>query len=314
MKRIFIFIFPVLSFLIGSCNKEKDRVISSPSAFFAKNMEDAKQVFTIDPTIYNSLQGVHGTLVQISPNSFVDGQGELVVGDVRICLIEIYDKATLFMLNRSTDGVRESGAKDILKSGGQYSMTATQNGQAVFLSQPVVVKMPVDNTGGYDEEMRKFVGNQDVNGLVEWQMANDSTISLDTVQTELGPSAFYSLFDNGLWTWVNCDHWLDDPRPKTNLKVFFPEGYNWSNCQLVMSVDEEPMVLSNLNWIEDHFTYSPNRIPIGMDCHFIAITIIDDEVHYAIQAATIAEDHVETISEFIPTTKEELADLISALP
>lgn len=60
--------------------------------------------------------------------------------------------------------------------------------------------------------------------------------------------------------------------------------------------------------------YSRNIIPIGLKVHFIFVSIIDDGIHYALQSATIAENHIETIADVKAITQEELEGLVDALP
>lgn len=308
--------FWVCAIAISGCDKETDEegVITSPSAFFQRNLENAKQTFTIDPTIYNSLQGAQGTMFRISPNSFVDGQGNVVTGEVEVCLIEVYDRTTRVFLNKATMGVRSNGETDILKSGGQYTLRATQSGAEVFLGQPVLVYLPTANTGGDDSNMKKFVGNEDESGRIAWEIAADSVVTIDTVTTSEGDFFnAYSVFDDGDWQWVNCDYWYDYSGPKTNVNVQLPEGFNTSNASVVISIDGEPNILvqmypgQNEQWIG-------SNIPVGIDCHFIAFTLIDDVLHYVIQDNTIDENHVEVINGWTPTTQSELTDLIEALP
>ena len=42
--------------------------------------------------------------------------------------------------------------------------------------------------------------------------------------------------------------------------------------------------------------------------------MINGQLHYAIQAATIENGHIEHITSFTPTTQSELAAMINALP
>ena len=62
------------------------------------------------------------------------------------------------------------------------------------------------------------------------------------------------------------------------------------------------------------FTEHYGLIPIGLKVHFIFVSIIEDEIHYALQSATIAENHIETINDVKAITQEELVDLVDALP
>ena len=62
------------------------------------------------------------------------------------------------------------------------------------------------------------------------------------------------------------------------------------------------------------FTEHYGLIPIGLNVHIILVSIIDDEIHYAIKSTTITENHVEVISAVQSITQEELTALIDDLP
>ena len=55
-------------------------------------------------------------------------------------------------------------------------------------------------------------------------------------------------------------------------------------------------------------------IPIGLNVHIIMVAEIDGQVHYAMQGATIVDDHIEVISSLSPTTQPALEALINGLP
>ncbi|MBI1287493.1 MAG: hypothetical protein GC178_07925 [Flavobacteriales bacterium] len=324
MKRLLILTLPFFTLFVGGCKKDKgEGLVTSPAAFFAQNLEDAKQVFTIDPTIYNSLQGMQGVLVQISPNSFVDGQGNLVTEQVTVEFIALFDRTSLFMVGKNTQGMRSPGVVQTMVTGGEYYLNAFSESGQVFLNQDVVVKMATAYGGSGETDMRKFDGANDLNGNPIWEMAMDSLIPIDTVTVDsmeggnlVGYVPVYSILENN-WGWTNIDRWSSDPRPKTHLYVELPEGYDNTNCEVYLSYDGEPNALASFDiWDEERgmFTEHYGQIPIGLECHFIAVTVIDGVLQYAIQGATMHEDHVETITGFSPTTQAELADLIDALP
>lgn len=329
MKKTTLFQFFVLTIVcvlaISGCSEkiDDDGVIISPTAFFQQNLENAKQRFTIDPTIYNSLQGAEAILIQISPNSFVDNQGNLVTDPVTVEFIVLFDRTSMLMLGKNTNGTRPLGEVQTMISGGEYYLNAYSGGEQVFLNQNLSVKIAVAYGGTGHFEMRKFNGGGDLNGNPIWEIAMDSLIPIDTVTVDSmeggvfgGYVPVYSILEND-WGWTNIDRWAGDPRPKTLLYVQVPEGYNGDNCEVYLSYDGEPNALAAFdrwNSEQEMFTEHYGQVPIGLECHFIAVTMIDEVLHYVIQGNTIEENHVEVISDWMPTTQEELADLIDALP
>jgi hypothetical protein len=128
-------------------------------------------------------------------------------------------------------------------------------------------------------------------------------------------TAYYT-FQNK-FGWTNIDKWFNDPRPKTTIFVDLPEGYDDSNCAIYLSYDGEPRALAQFDRYDEAtglFTEHYGLIPVGLKVHFIVVSIVEDQWHYAVAAATIGEDHVEVIEELGPTTEAGLEELIDSLP
>jgi hypothetical protein len=62
------------------------------------------------------------------------------------------------------------------------------------------------------------------------------------------------------------------------------------------------------------FTEHYGLVPIGINVHVILISIIDEDIHYAVQGATVTEDHVVTIDNVESISEEALIDVIDNLP
>jgi hypothetical protein len=62
------------------------------------------------------------------------------------------------------------------------------------------------------------------------------------------------------------------------------------------------------------FTEHYGLVPIGTNVHVILISVIDEDIHYAVQSTTVTEDHVVTIDNVESISEEALLDLIENLP
>jgi hypothetical protein len=126
----------------------------------------------------------------------------------------------------------------------------------------------------------------------------------------------YNIFRNQ-FGWTNIDRWYSDPRPKTTLFVDVPEGYDNTNCSVYLSYDGEPTALASFDRYDSTtalFTEHYGQIPIGLEVHFIMVSVINDQWYYAIRPATIGANHVETFTELQPITEVALITMIDALP
>lgn len=330
LKNTGLALFSLL-ILTTSCQKEDD-VIETPTiqadgtalaARFGENRADLIQTFTIDAANGGAINSEKGTIVIFQPNSFQNSTGEAVSGNISIELIEIFDRATMLLTNRSTMGISADGQSvEALKSGGEFYLNATQNGQTLTLVQPALLQTMISNTGDADTGMRIFKGiDQDCDGAendlcekVVWEVNENDGQKVDVRKGEGGN--MYSLYI-GDFGWTNIDRWYNDPRPKTMLYVDVPEGYNDTNCAVYLSYDGEPSALARFDIYDETqqmFTEHYGQIPIGMEVHFIFVTEIDGQMYYTIQGATIVDNHVEVIADPQPVSQGTLETLINDLP
>lgn len=312
----------VLTLGLTSCKKDKengtDTATGTPNAtqlnaFFSENVEDNTQHFTVNASTGAYLTGDHGTVVWILGGMLEDNSGNAITGNVDVELIEVYDRASMIFMNKPTMGQLPDGDHSALVSKGEYYLRITQNGNPVNANNGVIVKVPAGNIVGQNNGMWLFEGEITGNDLL-WIQEQDSVVAeQDSVGGQWGMS--YTILENQ-WGWTNVDRFYNDPRPKTILKAKLPEGYNNTNCEVYLSYDGEPGVLASLDTYtnDGYFSEHYGQIPIGLEVHFIAVTMINGELNYAIQSATITDGHIEYINTFTPITQSQLADLINALP
>jgi len=314
-KSILLLALPTF-LVIYSCNKPE--VVPPPTPdgaaldnFFESNLSSKIQTFTVDASTGGYVNGAAGTTIQIYPNTLLDASNNLVTGNVTVELIEIFDRATMMMTNKPTVGVMSGGDHSVLISGGEYFLSIKQNGAALHTDSYVEVHIPTSLTGGTDTGMQLFRG-----AIVEeellWEFENDS---IEIVADSMFLGGSYSILD-GEWGWANVDRFYSDPNPKTTLLVELPEGYDMTNSEVFLTYDGEPTALAKLDAMttEGYFSEHYGQIPIGLHVHVIAVTIIDDVLHYSIKAVTIAAGGIITITELAPTTQADLAVLINGLP
>lgn len=302
-----------LALLAFSCKKVEPIPPPSPDAadmieFIQSNMDNARQVFTVDANSAIYITGVKGTKLFLPANSLVNGAGDLVSGNVQVELIEIDKKSEMVFMNKATMGLRADGKHSTLVSGGEFFVRITQDGLELTLTSSLLLTSPTET---WDPSMRKFINISDEERLL-WEIADDSL--LDEGEDSVGMITMLNLLP-GEWGWTNIDRWYSDPRPKTTIYAEVPEGFDDTNTEVFISYDGEPGALAQFDvWEDGRFTEHYGLIPIGLEVHFIAVGIVEDELHYSIQSATITADHVQVIDDFAATSEDSLIDLIDALP
>ena len=293
---------------------------------FQENRVDGLEEFTLDASTGGIITGSQGTNVSFPANSF-GLNGTPVTGNVTVQLIEIYDKASMVLKNRSTLGQKANGDKEALKSAGQFFIDAKQGANELeLLNMATVQSRPVD-FADLDGGMQIFRGgpDQDCDGIdddCDWVAADeDENGEQDDAQIRDGQGANGAFatynYNIGSFGWTNLDRWYSFAGAKTEIFIDVPAEFNQDNCAVYLSYDGEPTALARMdvyNTTLEMFTEHYGLIPVGLEVHIIMVAEIDGVLHYAIQGTTIVEDHIEVISGLSPTTQPTLESLINGLP
>jgi hypothetical protein len=311
--------------LLSGCEDGNEQAVKpKPDAtrlhfFTQSNVAENTQFLTLDATTGGLLYGKKGTVLQFINDSFVDAEGNPVTGEVDIKLIEIFDRSTMVLMRKPTMGRDENDALSALKSGGQFYIDATQGTKKLTPVKGFTIIAPVDNTGGADDNMRLFTGIEECDAVlcnVVWEEdAADRNVGIDGMQTTGGSYDAYYAFRNK-FGWTNIDRWYNDPRPKTTIFVDVPAGFDNTNCAVFMAYKGQPSALAMFDTFDKNtglFSEHYGLIPVGLEVHFILVSIIEDEIHYAVKSATIEENHKEVISEVKMISKDGLIELIDSL-
>jgi len=214
--------------LFASCinDKEEDLVPQPDGAalnqLFNDNRVDAQQEFTLDAATGGIITGTQGTQVTFQPNSF-GLNGTPVTGNVTVKLIEIYDKASMLLKNKSTLGMKNNGDKEALKSAGEFHISALQADiQMELLEMAGVQSRPVD-FADLDGGMQIFrAGDEDCDGIdndCDWVEADENEdgakdgVEIRDGQGADGEFATYN-YDIGDFGWTNLDRWYSFSGPK----------------------------------------------------------------------------------------------------
>lgn len=200
-----------------------------------------------------TLTSAKGVKININ-GSCLTKAGNAVTGAIDIEYVELFDKGDMLVTNKPTMGLMPDGNKNLLISGGEFFIKATQGGQALATTCGINLLVPTNLTGGLDNAMTLWFGNtEDADDLV-WREAKDGadgTGGKGGVQGE--GNNYYVTFGN--FGWTNVDKFYSDPRPKTTILVDAPEGYDNDNCAIYLSYDGEGQnALAKLD------TYTAKRI------------------------------------------------------
>ncbi|PJB19115.1 MAG: hypothetical protein CO117_05960 [Flavobacteriaceae bacterium CG_4_9_14_3_um_filter_33_16] len=286
-------------------NTIKDAALEDITQNFQFNAEDG----------YISLTSDKGVAININ-TACLTLNGNAVTGAIDLEFVELFDKGNMLTTNKPTMGILPNGDKALLISGGEFFINATQNGMALETSCDIQLGIPVDLTGGADNEMILWNGIIDEDGNLAWEEdLRDGPNGQGGVFAE--GNQYYAFL--GAFGWSNVDRFYNDPRPKTTILSGVPEGYNNTNCSIFLSYDGEDTGLANLDTYDAGsglFSEHYGQIPIGLECHVIFVSEENGNWKYAIKAVTIVENGVITFTEgeMAIATEAQLTTIINGLP
>lgn len=309
MKKLFYSCMAFSLLAITSCQKEE--VVPPPtptsnlSSYFSDNESDAKQTFTLDASTSQFFTGTNGVKIYMPANAFVYSNGTTVTGSVTIELTEVLTVSDMVKLGKTT-----ASNGEVLVSGGQLNITATQNGNALTLAPGYAlnVSVPVNSP---DPQMALFTGTQNSSGDVDWISASVDSAQQDSIiitQDSSGGTWYNFDFDNDSLGWINCDYFWNTGQSQTTITASLDTMFNSSNTACFL-------VFSNINSVLNMYAsstagiFTTNNIPINQSVTFVCISEIDNQYYSAFVSATTSLNHVENID----MTATTLADIETAI-
>ncbi|PVX45568.1 hypothetical protein C8C85_1366 [Flavobacterium sp. 103] len=276
-----------------------------------------KQTFTITEASGSvTLTSAKGVKLIIN-RDYLRKNGVAVTGAINIEYVELFDKGHMLVANKPTMGLTTDGKKNLLISGGEFYIKATQDGVALESLATMTLLVPASLTGGLETGMLLWTGNlEDPENLV-WRNVADAAGTnggKGGVQGEGGN--YYVSFGN--FGWTNVDKFYSDPRPKTTILAAAPTGYDNTNSAIYLSYDGEGQnALAKLDTYTAAGLFSEHygQIPIGLACHVIFATEENGQWRYAIKAVTVAANDVYTftLAETTVGTEDQLIAAINAI-
>lgn len=305
-----------------SCNNDDETAIPPASAAeFTAIRKDAltgkTQKFTATAgsgTI--SLTSAKGVAITINGNALTKN-GSPVTGAIDITYVELFDKGSMLVTNKPTMGIMSDGKRAMLKSGGEFYITASQGGLDLQTNANIILNVPNNLTGGRDALMTLWEGVIDTKDELAWKDARDAA-GANGVKggVEAMQNGYFVSFGN--FGWTNVDRFYSDPRPKTSILVGPPEGYDNTNSAIYLSYDGEGTnALAKLDTFTTAGLFSEHygQIPVGLACHIIFVSEENGQWKYAIKGVTITSGAVYnfTLAETTVGTEAQLKAAINAI-
>jgi hypothetical protein len=307
------------SIFVTSCTNNDDNTFTPASATeFAAVRETAlkaqtQKFNTTAGTGLVTLTSAKGVTIKINTNCLTKN-GSPATGNVDIEFVELFDKGTMLVTNKPTMGIMPNGDRNLLISGGEFFIKATQNGVPLETTCNITMIVPGNLTAGVDHAMTLWNGIIDIEGNLAWADAREAAGEnggKGGVQGE--GNNYYVSFGN--FGWTNVDKFYSDPRPRTTILAAAPTGYDNTNSAIYLSYDGEGQnALAKLDTYTAAGLFSEHygQIPIGLACHVIFATEENGQWRYAIKGVTVQANDVYTFTMGETTVGSE-AQLVAAI-
>lgn len=250
-------LFIATSLFFTACRRGSDTPITSPEKFKALTAEGFNSL--LQTTTFDASKTDFVFTTTKGTKIFIDGTclrkgGLPVSGLVSLSVYEAYEKNDMLIANATVMGKNMSGEYEPLKTGGQFYISLSQDGEALTTTCNINMDVPASLSGGFDPDMTGWKGSIDEKGNLLW--ISDSTVFVNPIDKD--NSYEISFPELG---WINCDKFYGDPRPKTKLTITIPTVYE-NACVVYAIIKGEPHSLGLASYGE---------WPIGMELHLIFV-------------------------------------------
>ncbi len=305
MKFLSKYILFILILTVSACRKyenfvpynDQEAAAVSADDFFMATQE-AGEFFTIntDETEVVSITTDKGTILDIVPQSFLDGQNQPVSGLIDIEIIEVLDKGEMMIYDKP-NALHLSDA--LLNSVGQIFIRATQDDLELKLQGTEAISIKIPSTA-LDENMRAYTSHRE--GKANYWIEDEGNITFD-------PDFGYEIkaFTLG---WYNCASPLVSSE-LTSVCLNLPAQYTSRNT-LAYVAYEGINGISRIygDVIDETFC---NQLPNGVKAQLIIISVQGkDNYYFDIQDITIT-DNLNINPNPTPSNLQGIVDFLAAL-
>lgn len=238
--------------------------------------------FSMTASTGGSFTTTQGTIVTVPSNAFMTLDGITVTGNIDLQFLDILKPSDMVLAQKPT--VLFDGTP--LKSGGEYFIKATQNGEVLQIVPGSYVQVVLPLQGlPYDNGMQMFAGSG--NPFV-WNPTTAANITFDSVI--LSYNILMTALENpDSGTYYNCDNPNVFPTyPKTTLTLIPIAGISEYASDADFIYSAENTVVHVYKDVNNNF--SSQYAPVGLECTALMIGMVDSALYAAFVPVTITDN------------------------
>lgn len=164
MKNLLCVLFLVLTLFSCTTNPSQKLQDKSHANDPFKSTMVSSQYFDVDAKTGGTLASKSGIVMAIPEEAFVDEDGKVVSGMVKVELAEALELQDMLLSGLET----LTDKNEILQSGGMFYFNATANGKQVFINPDKPIYMEIPASGPTDGFML-YTGQRDEEGKIKWK-------------------------------------------------------------------------------------------------------------------------------------------------
>lgn len=297
-NKILILLIALTVLLFQACKKDRTivyvtnpsnpiiPVVTPPSSFttlkaFFNTFRPQQQAFSFDNSVGGTVRGDKGMTFTFAASSFRTSANVPVVGVVKINLIEVNRYAEMLGTGAFTEATN-----GILGSAAMFNITATQNGQTVYLVKPIQTSIPV-NLDANLANIKKFTGKINISAnndtVVKWTSDTaffynaDSTSKVYDSLKKVYEDKRIIKFTIKTLGWCNLDAYYNSPTGNQVVATFTGIN-NILNAQVYMKIDNDGLkglIPLFYDASKDEFNSSAYKLPPNWTIHLI--TLVKDK-------------------------------------
>lgn len=197
MKKYFFYTFAVIttSLLLFNCTDTPSLTAKSSESDPFKETIVSSQYFKVNINDDSVIEGNKGTLIVLSKENFIDGNGNIIKGNIDIELAEALTYDDMLLSNLTT-----TSGNTLLETGGMLYFNATKDGKQLFVNpdNPVHIEIP---TSKRKSGMMVYKGIRDLYGNMDWispRELNNYLIPIDIDALDFLPRGFVEAVEKGM--------------------------------------------------------------------------------------------------------------------
>lgn len=310
MKQLSHFI--LLATLISITGCEKFKTDATTGREFLLRQAPKVQHFGSGVTEFT---GENGMSIKIHQPFISLESGDTIIGTPEFSIVEYSDNIDMLFA-----GLPTVSSSNLIVTGGAFRLTGFIEGEAVRPSS-VEFFVPAETE---NINMQAFIGETSTNGVFDWlpvtppsQIAEVPFWWTDTTTLGSGGSGYQGFFTlTEFWysnqsLYINCDYFLDENIPLTNVSVRPSSESSFSSIQLSVSMlfqTENAYMQGAFNSQSDMYQFY--NVPIGYEVTCLAVGVDNNqESHFGMIDFEIEENGIYTLN-IDPITEEELEDIL----